>query len=213
MPNINTIAYQSAGTIQNTFPIPSLTNAIGTTETAFSLQANAFAAAVGVTSGGGVIPLSVPAASQQVGYSNVAADTWISGRPFRLRAFGVMTGGTTENMTLKLYQVPQSVLAAGTQGTVPGSNNQLASSGAVAVNSTSSNFEMTAELQWDSVSKKLTGTAKFSFAGTIVAEAEISVVTTVTANVNELNFILSWTFSASNAGNLVTLQFFEMEQV
>lgn len=208
--NINTIAYQSAGPNQNN--IAPNTNAQGTTETAVSLQSNPFSTAVGITLGGGVIPLAVPGTSSTLQGTNVASGLWTAARPFRLRATGTITTGTTTNVTVKLYQVPASVLAAGTQATLANDNN-LSSSGAVAVNTTSTNFEMVAELQWDITSKKLTGTAKFSFAGTIVAEAEITVLTTATASEGELNFILSTTFSAGNAANVLQVQTFEIEQV
>lgn len=211
MPNINTIAYQSAGVIQNTFATPTLTNTIGTTETAVPTQSNPFAAAAGITLGGGVIPLSVPAASQSVGYSNVASDIWISGRPFLLRAYGIATTGTSLNLTLKCYQVPQSILAAGTQSTLA-NDNVVASSSTFSVNG-STNFLMEAKLQWDSVSKRLEGAAKFFTNGALVAEAATTVVTTATANINELNFILSWTFGTANAANTMSMQSFEMEQV
>jgi hypothetical protein len=209
MPTFDTIAYQQAGFQQNT--IAANTNAQGTTETPVSLNANPFAAVAGISLGGGVIPLSVPATSGSLQGSNVASGLWSSARPFRVKANGTVTTGTTLNLTIKLYQVPASVLAAGTQATLA-NDNVLSSSGAIAVNSASANWELIAELQWDSTSKKLTGTAKWSLNGTLVAEAEITVVTTATASEGELNFILSQTFSASNTANTFQVQFFEILQ-
>lgn len=209
MPDINTMAYQQAGPSQNN--IAANTNAQGTTETAVILNANPFATALGITGGGGAIPLSVPGVQGPIQGSTNAAGIWQSGRPFKLRAYGTVTTGTTTNLTLKLYQVPASVVAAGTAATLA-NDNSLSSSGAIAVNSKSSNFELVAELQWDSVSKTLTGTAKWSVGGSIVAEAEITVLITATASESELNFLLSTTFSAANAANTLQVQYFEMFQ-
>lgn len=201
------MAYQQAGPNQNN--IAPNTNAQGTTETAVTLLANPFAAALGISGGGGAIPLSVPATQGQLQGSNVASGIWQSGQPFRVRAFGTITTGTTTNVTLKLYQVPASIVAAGTSATLA-NDNALNSSGTFAVNTTSTNFEMIAELQWDITSKKLTGTIKWSVGGTIVAEAEVTVVTTATALESELNFLLSATFSAANAANVLQVQRFEL---
>jgi hypothetical protein len=209
MPNMNTIAYQQAGAQQN--GIAPNTNAQTTTETAVVLSANPFAAALGIPGGGGAVPLSVPATSGTLQGSSTATGIWQNGRPFQLKAYGTITTGTNTNVTLKLYQVPASVVAAGTAGTLA-NDNLLNSSGAQAVNTTSTNFEMTAELQWDSVSKKLTGTVKWSLGGALVAEAEITVLTTATASELELNFLLSTTFSAGNAANVIQVQYFEMLQ-
>lgn len=209
MPDINTIAYQSYGPNQNN--IAPNTNAQGTTETAVTLLANPFAAAAGITGGGGAIPLSVPAVQGPLQGSNVASGIWQSGRPFRVKAYGTVTTGATCNITIKLYQSPASVVAAGTAGTLA-NDNLLNSSGTFAVNTTSSNWEMIAELQWDATSKKLTGTVKWTAGGTLVAEAEITVLTTATASESELNFLLSQTFSAGNAANTFQVQYFEILQ-
>ncbi len=72
--DITTIAYQSAGPNQNN--IAANTNAQGTTETAVSLNSNPFASAVGLTLGGGVVPLSMPCGSQAMQGSNVASGIW-----------------------------------------------------------------------------------------------------------------------------------------
>jgi hypothetical protein len=210
MPNMNTIAYQQASGQQN--GIAPNTNAQGTTETAVVLSANAFAVAGGFSGGGGAIPLSVPGTSGPLQGSSTATGIWQSGRPFGLKAYGTITTGTTTNVTLKLYQVPASIVAAGTAATLA-NDNLLISSGTFAVNTTSTNFEMTAsDLLWDATSKKLTGTVKFSAGGTLVAEAEITVLTTATASESELNFLLSTTFSAGNAANVIQVQYFEILQ-
>jgi hypothetical protein len=209
MPSKNTIAYQQAGTQQN--GIAANTNAQGTTETAVVLSANPFAAALGISGGGGATPLSVPSSQGSIQGSIIASGIWQNGRPFQLKAYGTITTGANLNVTLKLYQTPASIVAAGTAATLA-NDNLLNSSGAQAVNTTSTNFEMIAELQWDSVSKKLTGTVKWSLGGVLVAEAEITVLTTATASESELNFLLSTTFSAGNAANVIQVQGFELLQ-
>lgn len=209
MPDINTMAYQQAGPNQNN--IAPNTNAQGTTETAVTLNANPFATALGITGGGGAIPLSVPSTQGAVQGSSVAAGIWQSGRPFKLRAYGTVTTGATCNITIKLYQVSAAVLAAATAATLA-NDTLLNSSGTFAVNTTSSNWEMEAQLQYDTTSKKLTGSIKWSAGGTFVAEAEISVLTSATASEGELNFLLSQTFSAGNAANTFQVQWFEISQ-
>jgi hypothetical protein len=210
MPSKNTIAYQQAGTQQN--GIAANTNTQGTTETAVVLSANPFAAALGISGGGGATPLSVPSTQGAVQGSSIASGIWQNGRPFELKAWGTITTGTTTNITIKLYQVPASIVLAGTAGTLA-NDNLLNSSGTFAVNTTSTNFEMKAtDLIWDATSKKLTGTVKWSVGGTLVAEAEITVLTTATASESELNFLLSATFSAGNAANVIQVQGFELLQ-
>lgn len=209
MPNMNTIAYQQASGQQN--GIAPNTNAQTTVETAVLLSANAFAVAGGFPGGGGAIPLSVPATSGPLQGSITANGIWQSGRPFQVKAYGTITTGTTTNFTVKLYQVPAAIVAAGTAATLA-NDNLLNSSGAQAVNTTSSNFEMIAELQYDITSKKLTGTVKWSIAGVLVAEAEITLLTTASASESELNFLLSTTFSAANAANAAQVQYFEILQ-
>ncbi|HWF05570.1 MAG TPA: hypothetical protein VHA06_17925 [Candidatus Angelobacter sp.] len=209
MPNINTIAYQSASPNQN--GIAPNTNAQGTTETPVSLLSNPLSAALGIALGGGVIPLSLPGTSGPVQGSITAAGLWNLAKPWKIIASGTITTGTTCNVTVKLYQVPASVLAAGSQATLS-NDNSMGSSGTFAVNTASANFYLEATMEWDSTSKKLAGGIKFYVNGALVAEAALTQITTATASDGELNFILSTTFSATNAANILQVQNFEIQQ-
>lgn len=111
---------------------------------------------------------------------------------FNVVASGYITTTNTSNITLKLY--------SGTS-TTPGSNTLLSSSGAIAQNTASAPWAIKAELIFDSVSGKLTGTVKFLINNSLVAEAAVSNVVTGVSNAANpvLAFGLSITSSAATA--------------
>lgn len=125
----------------------------------------------------------------------------------RVRAFGRVTGGTTTNFT------PQ--LQWGTSAT-PGSNTDLESGGAVAVNSVSGFWYIDAVLYVDKASGKLNGTSKWGVVGSTVthtAEAAIdNNITSVDPSGNgTLGFVVTGTFSSGNASNAAYLDGFYLE--
>lgn len=140
-----------------------------------------------------------------IGTNQTPTFYWDNGRPFLIQGWGICTTGTSANLTLKLYQVPASVVAAGlAAGSVAGCN-AIATSTARAVNSTTGKFIFQAELQWDSLSSKLHGQFTDEINNLLDVYAASTAVTTATAADNELNFLLSATLSSGNAANLVKL--------
>lgn len=128
----------------------------------------------------------------------------LKSRRFVVRVGGRVTGGTTTNFTGKLYW--------GTSSTIS-SNTSLATTGAIAVNSTSGNWEIVAECGWDSTSAKIGGT----FAGYVNATAVARVVlsnlpTTVDLSGESTSNGLTVTgaFSSGNASNAAYVDYFEV---
>jgi hypothetical protein len=129
----------------------------------------------------------------------------LDNKAFRVRARGKMTGGTTTNFTIALYY--------GTSATV-GSDTLVATSAATACNSASSNFELIWEGSTDATSKILNGRMNGRNNATAIALAAASGAPTAVNPATEGNgFVASYTFSASNAGNVVTLDELSIEQI
>lgn len=123
---------------------------------------------------------------------------------FMLRAWGRMTGGTTTNF-LPQIQSGVSVTAA--------SNTDVTVMTTRAVNSTSSNWWINAELIWDYTSRLLNGsfTGGGGSAGTLNTPTIITQGTSINYATNGLGFSVSAIFSATNAGNLAYLDGFTLE--
>lgn len=123
----------------------------------------------------------------------------LEGKPFHLEFSGyIKTGGTT-NVTAKLY--------SGTSNT-PGSNTLLGSSGTVAQNTATAPFRAYADLIFDSVSGKLTGTVAFLINNTVVAAVAVSNVITGLNNATGnpvASFGLSFTCSGGFAANEIVV--------
>jgi len=127
----------------------------------------------------------------------------VDGIPFEIRIAGRVTGGTTTNFTLNLDY--------GTSATYT-SNTTMATSGAVAVNSASSNFLLTAKLIWDSTSLILQGCSGDGWMGTtptIHTKAVTTAVTAVAAT-TVLTFTATGLFSVSNASNAAYVTQFDL---
>lgn len=134
-----------------------------------------------------VLPLS-----PNQGLEATAFDLWASGTV-------TTTVGGPNNITGKL--------AAGTS-TTDGSNTALSSSTATAVNNVAANWRLHAELLYDSVSGKLTGTAEWLINNIITAKAALAAALTgVNDNSNPVaNFVLSFTSSAAAGGTPTTVK-------
>lgn len=175
-----------------------------TTETTFSVNGNNAANPV-IAAAPAILKMPDTALAVPVGGGTVTPFVYDNGRPFFIQAWGVCTTGTTANLTIKLYQVPYAILGTLAVGSVTGCNLILASS-ARAVNTTTGSWLYQAELQWNSTSKLLTGSATDTInSGPIDAWAATNIITT-TAQDADLNFIVSATLSAGNAANVVTMQ-------
>jgi len=128
----------------------------------------------------------------------------VSGQLITLKIVGRVTGGTTTNFTLNI--------AHGTSSTYS-SNTTIATSGAVAVDSASTNFAYIVRLVWDSTSLKLAGVSGDGWMGltpTIHTKAVTTLRTAIAATAN-LGFTLTGTFSASNANNAAYITQFDLE--
>lgn len=131
----------------------------------------------------------------------------LANKPFRIMAWGRVTGGTTTNFTVKVYY-----------GTTSGTS--LATSGAIAVNSVSGNFMLFLDVVWDSTSGKIQGRFSGHVNGTAVAAAILSSVTTPgsgtlpsAASASTIAVSASGQFSASNASNAAILDGLQVEVI
>lgn len=132
--------------------------------------------------------------------------------PFVLHYGGRVTGGTTTNFT------PQ--LQWGTS-TTPGSNTDVESGAAVAVNSNSGcwqgmvigNFVVTgtATARIEGFSCQLVGGSTRTFTALAVSDNSVTTVDPTTSTA--MGFVLTGTFSSGNAGNLAYLDWFVLEVI
>lgn len=198
MANANTIKSQVVGTIQETLA-PIVNVVASSTETAYAYNAGAVSGA-----GGGVSPLAI-------GNPGIYFGT---GRGFKLRAFGFDVVGATSTLTLNLYQVPASVIAAGITGqqTFTGFN-KIATSTARSVTTANgqSPFVVEATLQLGA-GGRLTGTFSTEINNLYDAVAATTVATGLLGE-QDLNFVLTATQSVGNALTTSTLAEFSIEAV
>lgn len=176
--------------------IQALALGTSTSETAFSVNGVILGANTPIAAVGAALPLS---------NQGVVVSYWDLGRPFSIIGWGDCVTGTNANLTLKLYQVPASIIAAGTQATLANCN-LIATTTARAVNTTTGKFYFKAILHWDATSKLIHGIFKDFISNLFDAYAAVTAVTTATATDAELNFMFSATLSAGNAANVVNLQ-------
>jgi len=176
-----------------------------TSETSFAVNGNSAANPV-IAASAAILRMVDTQPTPAIGTGAVPVFYWDAARPFLLQGWGICKTGVSTNLTLKLYQVPASVVAAGlAAGSVSGCN-LMATSTARAVNSTTGKFYIGAQLQWDSASGLIHGSFTDQISNLLDAWAAVTAVTTATLADNELNFLLSATLSSGNAANLVTLE-------
>jgi hypothetical protein len=125
---------------------------------------------------------------------------------YKVHAFGSVTGGTTTNFTAVLY--------SGTSATL-GSNTAIETTGAVAVNSISSNWFIEADICVDAVSNEMHGLGRTNLDDTVTAEASLtnSPTSIDIDSDTEYGFVVSWTFSAGHASNVARLDGFLLEEI
>ncbi|HEX3091230.1 MAG TPA: hypothetical protein VHW72_01340 [Candidatus Angelobacter sp.] len=175
-----------------------------TAEASFAINGNS-AANPAIAASAAILKLPNAQPVTAIGTGFTPTFYWDNGRPFLIQGWGKCVTGVSANLTLKLYQVPASVVAAGlAAGSVVGCN-LLATSTARAVNSTTGKFIIQAELQWDSTTGLIHGCFTDTINNLLDAYAATTAVTTATLADNELNFLLSATLSSGNAANIVTL--------
>ena len=126
----------------------------------------------------------------------------LKNRAFRVRVWGRVTGGTTTNFTVDL-QLGSSTTAA--------SNTTVASSGAIAVNSTSLNWLLEETFVHDVTSGKIAGI----FFGFVNATAKTPAISSnqpsFDASLESNSFVVNGLFSATNASNAAFVDGFELE--
>jgi hypothetical protein len=178
-----------------------------TSEASFSINGNSAANPV-IAATAAILKLPDTQPVLAVGTGLTPVFQWDNGRPFYLQGWGICKTGTNATLTLKLYQVPASVVAAGlAAGSVAGCN-LLATTTARAVNTTTGKFIFQAELQWDSATGLIHGQFTDQISNLLDSWAATTAITTATLADNELNFLLSATLSSGNAANVVTLMEF-----
>lgn len=181
MANTNTIVELVGGA--NAGTVKTLSN-IGTTETVFTINPNPVTG-----QGGGAAVLVVP-------------QSFDSGKPFRIRAQGTTTTNVSTTVAPKLYLGSDTNVSNDTAVFAPTAIN---------VNSATSQWMISADLQWDSVSKKINGQALSRIGSTLGALAALTAVTANTAST--LQFVLSGAFGAGNAANTLTVTEFSIEAI
>lgn len=187
--------------------LQALLSGASTAEASFSINGNT-AANPPIAASAGILKLPDTQPVLAIGTNQAPVFNWDFGRPFFLQGWGICITGTNATLTLKLYQVPASVVALGlAAGSVTGCQ-LLATSTARAVNTTTGKFYFEALLQWDSTTGLIHGQFSDEISNLLDAWAATSAVTTATLADNELNFLLSATLSAGNAANQVQLREF-----
>lgn len=155
---------------------------------------------------GAAIVLPFPAAGQICGPQGPAVNRM---GKIRVTASGRLTGGGTTNFT------PQ--LQWGVSAT-PGSNVDLESGAAIAVNSVSGFWFLEAELYVDDASGKMGGFVRHGVYGSTTTVSDWTEIdndiTGVDPDGNTVQgFVVTGTFSAGFAGNAAYLDIFQLEKV
>ena len=188
----------------------------GTTETALVVPAQGLY--------GGSLPSPTFAAGNglSIGFPPDIAGSVYDGHPFLVSVVGKITTGASLTFLPKLYQVPGTIVAAQTQGTVANDNVVMVGAATSSGAAGTQNFVIQTQFLWDSTSKKLTGfVSGYQINGVNIAvgtptgTAGQAQVTTVVSSVGvgDLNFIPSFTFGTANAANAVTVTEFLIDRV
>lgn len=172
-----------------------------TNPTAATMFTDAGGSAVVVNLTGAVIPIDSDSMALPKVYQN---------KPFDVKAWGRFTGGTTTNLTVRVMTSATQISAT------DGSNTALFSSGAVAVNSVSGQWMLESELIWDVTGLKIAGIFWGYIQGstnTAVTQAVVTPFSLTAAQfgTNGVSFGVDAIFSATNAGNIVYLDGFDID--
>jgi len=188
MPNANLIERLQGGTSANQGPyvilayVPTVTTATVLT----NQQGNAAVLSVGTTQ---YISGSTTAPSYALNFDGFA---------FKLRISGKVTTGASCNVTVAIQQGNTTTVTAG---------NTVATTGALAVNTASGNFQLECTCIWDSVGQKIQGVINESWVNaTAVATAVVTNQVAVTAQ-SSLTFVPVITFSATTGATMTISEF------
>ena len=141
--------------------------------------------------------------------TNTVVGGLLDSHPFGISVSGRYNSHSTQNLTIKLYQIPAATINAWTTSTgasLTGAN-LIASTGAIAAgNNTKNNFLVKATILWDSASKLLGAvTGAVLVGGLGIASGQSTTQTQVTpVTLADLNFLVTFTFSAGTAADYVT---------
>lgn len=188
MPNANVIErLQGAPSpAQGPYAIPSI---VPTGTSAFVVtnqQGNAAVLSVGTTQ-------YISGASTAPSYAQN-----FDGFPFKLRINGKVTTGASCNVTVAIQQGNSTTVTAG---------NTVATTGAIAVNTASGNFQLECVCIWDNVTQKIQGVINESWVNaTAVATAVVTNQVAVTAQ-SSLTFVPVVTFSATTGATMTISEF------
>ncbi len=172
---------------------------------------NPVAATMFTDAGGSAIVVNLTGAVVPVDSDSPALPKVYQNKPFDLKAWGQFTGGTTTNLTIRILTSATQISAT------DGSNTATSiSTGAVAVNSVSGGWMLEAELMWSTLGLKiagifwgfLQGSTNTSIAQTLVTPFSL---TAAQFAANGMSFGVDAIFSATNAGNVVTLEGFDID--
>jgi hypothetical protein len=158
-----------------------------------------------------------PAFAAGVGFAlGVPADVagaFYDGHPFLVTLAGLATTAGSYTFLPKLYQVPGSIIAAGTQGTV-GNDHAVVALAATSIATATQNFFVQAQFLWDSTSKILNGfvtaaqingvniAPNSGTAGTLVATTQVTSV-----GIGDINFMPSFTFGTAGTNSVQVTEF------
>ena len=127
---------------------------------------------------------------------------WDGGR-FKVSIWGKVTTKASCNVTVAIACQTSTTYASG---------NLIATTGAIAVNTTSQNFFLEADCIWDSVTAAINGLLKGQVANTAVSQAALTNAVAVTG-VTGLNFCPAVTFSDATAGTQMSITGFQIDIV
>jgi hypothetical protein len=162
--------------------VPTVTTAVVLT----NQQGNAAVLSVGTTQ---YISGSTTAPSYALNFDGFA---------FKLRISGKVTTGASCNVTVAIQQGNTTTVTAG---------NTVATTGALAVNTASGNFQLECTCIWDSVGQKIQGVINESWVNaTAVATAVVTNQVAVTAQ-SSLTFVPVITFSATTGATMTISEF------
>src|SRR5215831_12279461 len=174
-----------ANTVANSNKLPSQALGNATSETQF------------LGSDGNILTVYLPTSNKFVRGKSAAFTVWVQ---------GYVTTGTTSNWTPKLYY--------GNSTTI-GSNTGIAAPSGVSLATLTRSWYIAATLNWDSGSKRLTGSFDSQIGDTYVAPASLSVVAVSlkkkAADITTVGFSVTGIFGSTNASNTAVVDFFEIQ--
>lgn len=139
----------------------------------------------------------------------VQAKDIVSGKPFRVRASGTATTGTTSNF-LATIQFTSDVTS--TSCATAANNTDAAALTNRSLATVTRSWMLDAVFVWDSVSQRLTGQKNGVNGETIeTASVIITALTSVDFSTNKCGFVVSAIFGSTNASNSASLVDFTLE--